>query len=149
MSTPMNRCEKALVLLLRLDGMVMLVALFPSIMPLTWMKEIHRCLGMGELPDGPIISYLTRSLSIMYAMHGALLFFISWDVRRYLPVVKLVAILTILLGLWLTALDVIVGMPMFWTIFEGPILFLLYCVVLWLTGHVQGNPETEDSLGSH
>lgn len=149
MSTPMNRYEKALVLLLRLDGMVMLAALFPSIMPLTWMKEIHRCLGMGELPDGPIISYLTRSLSIMYAMHGALLFFVSWHVRRYLPVVKFVAVLTILFGLWLTALDALVGMPMFWTVSEGPILFILYCVVLWLTGHVQGSPKTEDSLGSH
>ena len=132
----MNRYEKLLVLLLRLDGIIMLAALFPSMMPLAWMKEIHRCLGMGELPDGPIISYLTRSLAVMYAMHGAVLFFVSLDVRRFLPVVKFVAVLTILFGLWLTALDVVVGMPVFWTVCEGPSLFVLYCVVLWLTGHV-------------
>ena len=107
----MNRYEKTLILLLRLDGIIMLAALFPSMMPLAWMKEVHRCLGMGELPDGPIIGYLTRSLSLMYAMHGAVLFFVSLDVRRFLPVVKFVAVLTILFGLWLIALDVVVGMP--------------------------------------
>ncbi len=139
----MNRYEKILVLLLRLDGLIMLMAVLPSMMPLAWMKELHRFLGMGELPDGPIIGYLTRSLAVMYAMHGALLFFVSWDVRRYLPVVKFMAVLTILFGLWLTALDVVVGMPMFWTISEGPILFILYGVVLWLTGHVQGLASDE------
>ena len=92
---------------------------------------------MGELPDAPIIGYLTRSLSLMYAMHGAVLLFLSGDVRRFLPVVKFVAALTILLGLWLIALDVVVGMPWFWTVCEGPSLFILCCLVLWLTGRVQ------------
>ena len=137
----MNRYEKTLVLLLRLDGIIMLAALLPSMMPLAWMKEVHRCLGMGELPDGPIIGYLTRSLSLMYAMHGAVLFFVSFDVRRFLPVVKFVAVLTILFGLWMTALDVVVGMPLFWIASEGPVLFVLYGVVLWLTGHVQGQVQ--------
>ena len=118
----------------------MLAALLPSMMPLAWMKEIHRYLGMGELPDGPIIGYLARSLSVMYAMHGAVLFFVSLDIRRFLPVVKFVAVLTILFGLWLTTLDVVVGMPPFWIVSEGPVLFVLYCVVFWLTGHVHGEP---------
>jgi hypothetical protein len=137
MTAPMNRYEKVLVLLLRLDGIIMLSALIPSMMPLVWMQEIHTCLGMGRLPDGPIISYLTRSLSIMYAMHGAVLLFLSFDVRRFLPVVKFVAVVTILFGLCLTVLDVVVGIPPFWTFSEGPVLFVLYCVVLWLTGYVQ------------
>ena len=71
-------------------------------------------------------------------MHGAVLFFVSLDVRRFLPVVKFVAVLTILFGLWLIALDVVVGMPVLWIAAEGPSLFFLYCVVLWLTGHVEG-----------
>jgi len=133
----MNRYERTLVLLLQLDGIIMLAALLPSMMPLAWMQTTHRYLGMGELPDRPIIGYLTRSLSLMYAMHGAVLLFLSWDVRRFLPVVKLVAVLTILFGLCLTALDVVVGMPSFWAVSEGPSLFILYCVVFWLTGRVQ------------
>ena len=101
---------------------------------------------MGELPDGPIGGYLTRSLALMYAMHGAVLFFLSLDVRRFLPVVKFVAVLTILFGLWMSALDVAVGMPVFWVAAEGPSLFVLYCVVLWLTGHVQGRAVEDKTV---
>ena len=137
----MNVYEKALGLLLRFDGIIMLAALLPSMLPLAWMQTTHRYLGMGELPDGPIIGYLTRSLSLMYSMHGAVLLFLSRDVRRFLPVIKFVAVLTILFGLWLIALDVFVGMPSFWTVSEGPSLFILYCVVFWLTGHVQGHVQ--------
>ncbi len=133
----MNNYEKTLVLFLRFDGIIMLAALLPSMMPLAWMQEIHRYLGMGELPAGPIIGYLTRSLSVMYAMHGAILLFLSLDVHRFLPVIKFVVVLTILFGLWLTALDFATGMPPLWTICEGPSLFVLYCGVLWLTGRVQ------------
>ena len=137
MTKPMNRYEKALVLLLRLDGIIMFSALFPSIMPMAWMQETHRYLGMGDLPEGPIIGYLTRSLALMYAMHGAVVLFLSLDVRRFLPVVKFVAVLTILFGVGMTVLDILVRMPWFWTACEGPVLCVLYGVVFWLTGHVQ------------
>ena len=106
-------------------------------MPFAWMREIHRCLGMGELAQGPLIGYLTRSLSFLYAMHGAVELFVSLDVRRYLPIVKFMAVLGILFGLWMTGLDVVVGMPPFWIVSEGPCIFLLFCVVFWLTGHVK------------
>jgi hypothetical protein len=135
----MNRYEKTLVFLLRLDAIILLTALFPAMMPFAWMQEIHRSLGMGELPEGPILGYLTRSLSVMYAMFGAMELFVSLDVRRYLPFVKFVAVLEIVFGLWMAALDVVVGMPLMWRICEGPYVFLLGCLVLWLTGHVQGN----------
>ena len=133
----MNRYEKTLVLLLRLDAIILLVALIPSMMPLAWMKEIHRQLGMGELPNGPIIGYLTRSLSFMYAMHGAVELFVSLDVRRFLPVVKLIAFLGVLFGIWMTALDVAVGMPRFWVISEGPCITVLGGTLLWLSGWVR------------
>jgi hypothetical protein len=133
----MNRYEKTLVLLLRLDGLIMLLALVPSMMPLAWMEAIHRSLGMGELSGEPLTGYLTRSLSALYAMHGAVLLFVASDVRRYLPLVKFLAAATIVFALGLTALDVIVGMPVFWIVAEGPSLLLLYCVVLWLTSRVE------------
>ncbi|MGA2253398.1 MAG: hypothetical protein ABSG53_01950 [Thermoguttaceae bacterium] len=136
-----NRYEKTLVLLLRLDAILLLSALVPSMMPFAWMKEIHRFLGLGELADGPLIGYLTRSLSVLYAMHGAVQVFVSLDVRRFLPVVKFMAVLTFLFGLWMTALDVFVGMPLFWIVCEGPVIFLLGCVVLWLTGRVGSTEE--------
>ena len=51
----MNRSEKALVLLLRLAAVLLLTAIIPAVMPFAWMKDIHRQLGMGELPEGVIM----------------------------------------------------------------------------------------------
>ena len=96
-----NRYEKTLALLLRLDAILLLTALVPSMMPFAWMQAIHRSLGMGELAGGPLIGYLTRSLSVMYAVHGAVMLFVSLDVRRYFPVVRFIVVLGLLLGLWI------------------------------------------------
>ena len=140
----MNRYEKALVVLMRAAGAMLLIAVIPAVMPFSWMKDIHRLLGMGEMPEGPIIGYLTRSLSAMYAMHGALVFFISLDIRHYLPVVKCLAVLGIIFGLGMLILDLAVGMPFQWTMHEGPFIAIMGCVMLWLAGHVRKEPLTGD-----
>ena len=132
----MNNCEKALVILLRIAAVVLLTALIPSVMPFAWMKDIHRQLGMGELPEGPIMGYLTRSLSAMYALHGAIVWFVSGDVRRYLPVVKCLAVLAILFGVGVFVLDVMVGMPPAWTASEGPFVVVLGGVLFRLARRV-------------
>lgn len=134
----MFRPERTLVILLRISAVVLLVAVIPAVMPFSWMVAIHRQLGLGELPVGPIMGYLTRSLSILYAMHGALVFFVSFDVRRYLPVVKCLAVLSVVLGAGLLVLDVVVGMPLFWIIFEGPFLIVFYSFLFWLASKVGG-----------
>ena len=133
----MNRYEKALVLLMRSSAVLLLTAIIPAVMPFAWMQMIHRHLGMGELPDGPIIGYLTRSLSAMYAMHGALVLFVSLDVRRYLPEAKCLAVLGIVFGTGMIALDIVVGMPVFWIVCEGPFIATLGAVLFWLAEHVQ------------
>ena len=141
---PASRYERIFVLLLRLDAILLLSALVPAMMPFSWMKEIHRALGMGELAEGPLIGYLTRSLSVMYALHGAVMLFVSLDVRRFLPVAKFIVVLGILLGLWLAGMDVVVDMPRFWIVSEGPAIFVLNCVMLWLARHVQGRITLDD-----
>jgi hypothetical protein len=133
----MDHYEKTLVLFLRITAIVLLIAVISAIMPFSWMIVIHRQLGMGELPKGPIMGYLTRSLSILYAMHGALVFFVSLDVRRYSPVVKCLAVLSIVLGAGLLVLDFVVGMSLFWIICEGPFLIVFYSFLFWLASKVQ------------
>jgi hypothetical protein len=133
----MGRAEKALVILLRLNGIVLLTALFPAVMPLAWMDATHRWLGMGPLPSGPIVGYLTRSCSLLYALHGALLFYVSLDVRRFLPVVRCLAVLGVAFGLGMLALDYAVGMPPLWIIGEGPLIAAMGAIFWWLTGLVR------------
>ena len=132
----MDRYEKTLTLILRIVAVVSMTAVFAVVMPAEWMSAIHRRLGMGELPQGPIMGYLTRSLSALYAAHGAMLFFVSLDVRRYLPLVRCLAVIGVLFGAAVLALDVAVGLPMLWIVCEGPFIIGLGCVLWWLTGRL-------------
>ncbi|MBM4090181.1 MAG: hypothetical protein FJ276_12285 [Planctomycetes bacterium] len=141
----MDASEKILVLVLRISGVILLTALVPVVMPQVWMDAIHRGLGMGPLPEGPIVGYLTRSLSALYAYHGALVLFISLDVRRYLSLVKCFAVLGIAFAVILFVLDFMVGMPPWWTIAEGSSIAMLSCALLWLAGRVPRDPAPTSS----
>lgn len=139
----MNRYEQVLVVLLRVHGVILLTALIPAVMPFAWLDVIHQRLGMGSLPEAPITGYLTRSLSAMYAFHGAIVIFVSLDIRRYLPVVKCLAVLGIIFGIGMLALDIMVGMPLCWVLGEGPSIIILGGVLLWLAGRSRGSDDGE------
>ena len=47
----------------------MLTALFAVFLPVRWMAETHEWLGLGEFPESPLVDYLTRSASLLYAWH--------------------------------------------------------------------------------
>ena len=107
----MNRSERILVWLLRVSGVVMLTALVAVVMPFGWMNAINKQVGLGELPCLPIVGYLARSLSLFYALHGALWLFLASDVRRHLAVVRFLALASIVFGGLMLGLDYAVGMP--------------------------------------
>ena len=133
----MRNPERLLVWLLRLFGASTLTALGAVFMPHDWMNLIHQRLGMGELPHLPIVGYLTRSISALYALHGALLLFVSLDVQRYLPLVRFLGAASAVMGALLLGLDLAVGMPVFWTVAEGPPVVALGIVILVLARRVK------------
>jgi hypothetical protein len=128
--------ERVLVVLLRLGGAALLLALPAAFLPFAWMDAIHHRVGLGALPDVPIIGYLTRSISIMYAIHGALILFLSFNVRRYLPVIRFLALTGLAFGLGMIWIDLAAGMPRHWARAEGPFIILESLVILWLAGRV-------------
>ncbi len=130
----MNRYKTIFIWLLRLGGAVMLTALGAVVMPYDWMDSIHRQVGLGALPHVPIVGYLTRSISALYALSGALLIFLAADVCRYLPVLRFLAVTGVVFGVMMLAIDSAVGMPLPWTVCEGPFVVGLSAVILWLTG---------------
>jgi len=117
---------------LRVTGVTMLFALVFVFCPFGWMEAIHGRVGMGELGYTPLLSYLIRTLSAMYASMGALALFVSRDVERYGPVIRLLAWIAILGGAGVTALDAVLGLPLFWTATEGPLTVALGVVLLAL-----------------
>ena len=117
----MTKGDKVLVILFRyLLGIGSLFALVPVFMPMSWMAATHRWLGLGEMPTGPIVEYLARSLSAFYAVMGALCLVLAADLERYRPLVRFLGVAFALMSLVLLGVDVAAGMPWWWSASEGP-----------------------------
>ena len=74
--------EGRLKLILRLLGGSSLTAVIFVAAPTAWMRDIHASLGMGPLPEGPVVGYLARSTSAFYALVGGLFWLVSFDLQR-------------------------------------------------------------------
>jgi hypothetical protein len=116
----MTKSDKVLVILLWFLGVTALFALVPVFMPRSWIAETHRWLGLGELPSGPVVEYLARTLSAFYAMFGALCLLVATDLERYRPVARFLGAAQVVMGLVFVGVDLAAGMPSWWTACEGP-----------------------------
>ena len=109
-----------LVFLLRLGGLVTITAFPAMFLPVDWMSSIHEWLGLGDFPRTPVVEYLARSIAALYGFHGVLLLIVASDVVRYRNLVWFVAILNFVFGLMMILIDLKTGMPLLWTLLEGP-----------------------------
>lgn len=121
---------------LRLIGTASLLALLFVPAPYACMNDIHRLLGMGTLPDAPVVGYLARSTSGLYALLGGLLWLVSFDLVRYRPVLFYLGAAFVVFGLSLAAIDHVEGLPAFWRFVEGPLDVAFGAVILWLSFRV-------------
>src|SRR5262245_21716142 len=97
--------------LLRFVGVGALFALVAVVMPVSWMAATHRWLGLGEMPTGPVVEYLARSLSAFYAIMSALCLAVTADLERYRPLVRFLGEAFALLSVALLGVDLAAGMP--------------------------------------
>ncbi len=133
--------ERFLRLFLRVIGAAALLALPCALMPFTWMDQIHRGLGMGQLPAGPIVGYLARSTSLFYALIGGLFWVLSFDLYRHRTVLCYLGTALILFGLLLSGVDFLEGMPLWWSLAEGPFNIVFGGIILSLSFHL-ARPES-------
>ena len=112
-------------MLLRLAGGVTACAFFAIFLPVEWMVATHERLGLGVFPRSPLVDYLTRSIAALYGFHGCLLLIIASDPVKYRALVWYAATMNIVFGMLMIAIDLHAGMPMFWTLAEGPPIIAL------------------------
>jgi hypothetical protein len=136
----MWNAERLLVLLLRMFGGVTCLAIFATLLPTDWMDRSHAWLGHGPLPRAPLTEYLTRSIAGLYAIHGGMLLLASADVRRFAPLVTYLAIADGLFGFALVAIDLLAGLPWYWSASEGPIVIGTGIAILWLQSKLARQP---------
>lgn len=130
--------DRFLIVFLRIVGTVSGSAALCAVMPLRAMDAVHRALGMGPLPGGPV-EYLARSTSAFYALLGALLWVVSLDLPRYRPLVRVLGFGLIALAGLLLWTDIRAGLPGFWQAAEGPLDALFGVILVWA-----GRAETSD-----
>ena len=114
-----KQAQKWLRLLLAVIGCGLMVATIPVFFPVSWMAGIHEWLGLGKFPEAPITIYLARSTSLLYAVHGSLMLFVSFNLERYGPLVPLFGWLHVIIGLVMLGIDLTAPMPWYWTAVEG------------------------------
>jgi hypothetical protein len=105
--------------LLRIAGATEILAFFAVIMPRSWMEISHAWLGMGEMPDGPVLMFLIRQASYTYGMHGVSLWVLASDVTRFRKLVILNGIAYLLAGPIFFWIDYSTGMPWYWTLIDS------------------------------
>jgi hypothetical protein len=128
--------ERTLTILLRLIGAVLLLAAPAVFLPTEWMASVHAWLGLGEMPRGPLVEYLTRSVSALYAFHGALFLLVSTDVRRYRALALFFGAGDVVFGLAIFGIGLRAGLPALWLWNEGPPTALIGLLILWLARRV-------------
>jgi hypothetical protein len=128
-----NRTHDRYVLLfLRVIGGIALLAFAAAVMPETWIVETAEALGFDPFPFSPLTFYLARNLSLLYGFVGAFLLVVALDLDRYRPLVRYVAIGTILFGPLQLVVDSMSDMPSWWTLGESLSTLVGGVLLYWL-----------------
>jgi hypothetical protein len=105
--------------LLRIAGACEILAFFAVIMPRSWMEISHAWLGMGEMPNGPVLMFMIRQASYTYGMHGVSLCVLASDVSRFRKLIILNGIAYSLACPIFFWIDYTTGMPWYWTLIDS------------------------------
>lgn len=132
-----ERTARWLACVMWFECVALTAALVAVVLPWEAMDAVHSEMGLGRMPKSPIVDYLARSLSLVYASMAPLCGFLARDVRRYPEIIALQATVKLVGGFGLLMLDLALGMPLFWTVCEGPLIMALSVAVLLL---VRGLP---------
>jgi hypothetical protein len=131
----MMRDDMRLRNLLRIVGVLTLLALVCVLMPKSWMASTHEWLGLGELPAAPIVENLARSVSAFYAIFGAVCLVMATDLERYRPLVRFLGVVVALFGVVLIGIDLTAGMPLWWTASEAGSTIVFGALMFFFARH--------------
>ena len=115
----MTPLDRRLRLCIRLNAAVLLLAAGPMLFPTGVMAGMHARMGLGEFPRGRLTEYLTRSAAACYALHGAAVWMLAWDVVRYRDLITGMYRLHLLFAATVCGIDLWAGQPWWWTLAEG------------------------------
>lgn len=128
----MNR-RLLLVWLLRLAGATEVLAFIAVVMPRSWMEIANTAIGLGPMPDGPLLMFMIRQASYTYGVHGLSLWLIASDVERFRAFVVFNGIAFLLAAPVFFLIDLTSGMPLWWAVSDPGSCGLFGAALLWLS----------------
>ena len=129
-----SRNDRILAGLLRGLGAVDLLAVAVVFLSDEAIDTVIRSAGLDPLPVSPVVGYLIRSTSVLYALHGALLLGMAADVVRYRTLIRLLGWLAMIHGGLLFSIDLQADLPGWWRTVEGPTFALCGLAIVILSG---------------
>ena len=144
MGTPAHFDEQAVrrvARVLRGLGCLDLLALLTVVLPRPWIELAHEWAGLGALPEGPVVGYLIRSASALYALHGAAAVYLSFDVVRYWGLIRFLGLAALIHGAVMLGIGINEGMPLWWQCVEGPAFSATGAVMLFLQWRAGGRGD--------
>ena len=138
MSVPFGR----LVLVLRATAVLLLLAFVGAALPESWMKAVYERGVLGPWPGGALLVYLARVVSILYGFHGLLALYLSFDVRRYLPLIRFMALVGFLLAPVMFAVVWTAGLPTVWAVSEPTSILLISALWYVASGPVRAGESS-------
>jgi hypothetical protein len=127
---------RTVAIVLRCMGALDCCALLAVCLPREWMQSLCVVLTGVAFPAVPVAWYLARSTSLLYALHGAMAVFISFDVPYYWRLIRFLALAAVAHGGLILAIDLSSGMPVWWSGIEGPCFAVTGLIMLGLMRRV-------------
>jgi hypothetical protein len=117
------------VLVLRATALLLLLAFVGAALPESWMKAVYEWGGLGPWPGGALLVYLARALAILYGFYGLLALYLSFDVQRYLPLIRFMAVASFPFAPVMFVVIWAAGLPMIWAVSEST--SIVFISALW------------------
>jgi len=143
----MTKWQKVLKAILLVSGLFLITAFAATLLPVSSMAKAHEWLGLGEFPERPITAYLARSTSLLYSVHGVMMFYTGLTIQHHWRFAPIFGWLHILTGASVFLFDFFAPMPMYWLLLEGPPVAMLGILLLILARRA-GSFE-EQPIGLH
>ena len=133
-----------LVFVLRASGVLFLLAFAGAALPESWMKAVFEWGDLGPWPGGALLIYLARAVSILYGFYGLLVFFVSFDVPRYVPLIRFMAIVSLPFAPIMFVVIWAAGLPMIWAVSESTSILVISALWYFLSIRGEMVEHTED-----
>ena len=133
-----------LVFVLRASGVLFLLAFAGAALPESWMKAVFEWGDLGPWPGGALLIYLARAVSILYGFYGLLVFFVSFDVPRYVPQIRFMAIVSLPFAPIMFVVIWAAGLPMIWAVSESTSILVISALWYFLSIRGEMVEHTED-----